>query len=156
MHGSALQETTQVERQRRFIQAMSKSIDGRPVTQSERELLEALFEALLHGEDVSDLTGITPPRNRRAADQLHIALHYLCLTKLKHEKSEVAWQVVGNAWGLKRRDVQWIIASHRAPALAMLRQFATAPDTLLRLCERHARAAGLGAHWPKAEPTAQS
>jgi hypothetical protein len=141
-----------VERQRHFIQAMSKSIDGRPVSESERALLEAIFQALLHGQDVSGLTGVKPPRNRRSADQFHIALHYLCLTKLMHQTAEAAWRVVGDAWGLKRCDVQWVIARNRAPALALMRQFASTPDTLLRLCERHARAAGLGAGQLGLEP----
>lgn len=141
MQSHDIQEMTRVERQRHFMRAMTKSIDGRPVTQSERALLNAIFEALLRGESVSDLIGIEVPHTRRSADPIHIALHYLCLTQLMHEKAEVAWRTVGDAWGLKKRALQWIIADHRAPALAMLRQFAAAPDTLLRLCERHARGA---------------
>jgi hypothetical protein len=141
MQISDIEEMNRVEKQRQFIRAMSKSIDGRPVTASERTLLNAIFEALLRGEDVSDLIGIKPARIRRATDPVHIALHYLCLTKLMHEKAVVAWRIVGDAWGLKQGDVQRLIADHRAPALAMLRQFAADPDKLLRLCERHARGA---------------
>jgi hypothetical protein len=138
MQSSDIQEIVGVERQRHFIRAMSKSIDGRSMTQSERTLLDAILEALLRGEDVSDLIGIKAGHTRRSSDPIRIALHYLCLTKLMHEKAVVAWRIVGDAWGLKKREVQWVIADNRAPALAMLRQFTAAPDTLLRLCERHA------------------
>jgi hypothetical protein len=72
-----------------------------------------------------------------------------------HEKAEVAWRIVGDAWGLKKRALQWIIADHRAPALATLRQFASAPDTLLRLCERHARGARPERRQSGFEPPAQ-
>jgi len=139
MQNSDIQEKLRVEKQRQFIRAMSKSIDGRPVSQSERSLLDDIFAELLRGKDVSDLIGIRPAHTRRSADPIYIALHYLCLTKLMHEKSVVAWRIVGDAWGLKRRDVRWVIADNRAPALLMLRQYAAVPDTLLRLCERHAR-----------------
>lgn len=139
MQISDIEEMNRVEKQRQFIRAMSKSIDGRPVTASERTLLNAIFEALLRGEDVSGLIGIKPARTRRSTDPIHIALHYLCLTKLLHEKAVVAWRIVGDAWGLKQSEVQRMIADNRAPALAMLRQFAATPDKLLRLCERHAR-----------------
>jgi hypothetical protein len=156
MQSSDIQEMTRVEKQRNFMRAMSKSIEGRPVTQSERTLLSAIFEALLRGEDVSDLIGIEVPHTRRSADPIHIALHYLCLTQLMHEKAEVAWRTVGDAWGLKKRDVQWVIADHRAPAVALLRQFAAAPDTLLRLCERHARGARPERRRAVFEPPTQS
>jgi len=155
MRSSDILETIDIEKRRHFMRAMSKSIDGQPLTQSECTLLNAIFEALLRGDDVSDLIGITRPHNRRAADPIHMALHYLCLTKLMHEKAEVAWRIVGDAWGLKKRDVQWAIADNRAPASAMLRQFAAAPDTLLRLCERHARAARLGGRRPASETPTQ-
>jgi len=156
MQSHDIQEMTRVERQRHFLRAMTKSIDGRPVTQPERALLNAIFEALLRGESVSDLIGIEVPHTRRSADPIHIALHYLCLTQLMHEKAEVAWRTVGDAWGLKKRALQWIIADHRAPALATLRQFAAAPDTLLRLCERHARGARPERRQSGFEPPAQS
>ena len=139
MQSSDIQEMSRVEKQRHFIRAMCKSIDGPSMTQSEHTLLDAIFEALLRGEAVSDLIGIKPAHTRRSADPIRIALHYLCLTKLMHEKAVVAWRTVGDAGGLTKRDVRWVIADNRAPALAMLGQFAAAPDTLLRLCERHAR-----------------
>jgi len=138
MKGSDIQQVIGVEKQRHFIRAMRNSIDGRSLTQSERDLLDAIFEALVRGEDVSDLIGIKPAHNRRSADRIRIAIHYLCLTKLMHEKAEVAWRIVGDAWGLKKREVQWIVADNWAPALAKLRQFDAAPETLLRVCERHA------------------
>jgi len=138
MQSSDIQEMVGVERQRHFIRAMCKSIDGRSVTQSERTLLDSILEALLRGEDVSDLIGIRVAHARRPSDPIRIALHYLCLTKLMHRKAVVAWSIVGNAWGLKRREVRWIIADNRARALAILPHFATDPDRLLRLCERHA------------------
>lgn len=139
MHGPATQETIRVEKQRHFIRTMCKSIDGWPVTQPEHSLLDAIFEALLRGEDVSNLIGIKRAHNRRPSDPIRIALHYLCLTKLMHEEAVVAWRMVGDAWGLKKREVQRVIADNWTPALAMLPQFAATPDTLLRLCERHAR-----------------
>jgi hypothetical protein len=138
MQSSDIQEIVGVERQRHFIRAMCKSIDGRSVTPSERTLLDAILEALLRGEDVSGLIGIKVAHARRPSDPMRIALHYLCLTKFMHRKAVMAWRIVGNAWGLKRREVQWIIADNWAPALAILPHFADAPDTLLRLCERHA------------------
>jgi len=138
MQVTDVQEMIGVERQRHVVRAMLKSIDGRSVTLPERTLLDAIFEALLRGEDVSDLIGIKPAHNRRSSDPIYIALHYLCLTKLMREKPVVAWRIVGHAWGLKKREVQWVIADNWAPALAMLRQFAAAPDRLLSLCERHA------------------
>jgi hypothetical protein len=141
MQSPSNQEAPRVERQRQFVRAMSKSINGQPLTQSERELLDALFETLLRGEDVSDLTGVKRPHTRRSTDPVHIALHYLCLTQLMGTPAEAAWDIVGDAWGLKRRDVQWLIARNREPALATLWQYAAAPDRLLRLCERHARGA---------------
>jgi len=139
MGSSDFQETIGIEKQRRFIRAMCKSTDAQSVTQSERTLLDAILAALLRGEDVSGLIGIKPAHTRRPSDPLRIALHYLCLTKLMHESSVVAWRMVGDAWGLKKREVQWVIADNWVPALTMLRQFAVSPDTLLRLCERHAR-----------------
>jgi hypothetical protein len=139
MQSSDIRETNGVEKQRHFIRAMFKSTDMQPVTQSERALLDAIFAALLRGEDVSDLTGIRPPHNRRPSDPIRIALHYLCLTKLMHESSVEAWRIVGDAWGMKKREVQRVIAGNWAPALAMLRKLDVPPETLLRLCERHAR-----------------
>jgi hypothetical protein len=141
MQSPSSQEALRVEKQRQFVRAMSKSIHGQPLAQSERELLDALFETLLRGEDVSDLTGVKRPHTRRSTDPVHIALHYLCLTQLMGTPAEAAWDIVGDAWGLKRRDVQWLIARNREPALATLWQYAAAPDRLLRLCERHARGA---------------
>ena len=141
MQSPSNQEALRVEKQRQFVRAMSKSIHGQPLTQSERELLDALFETLLRGEDVSDLTGVKRPHTRRSTDPVHIALHYLCLTQLMGTPAEAAWDIVGEAWGLKRRDVQWLIARNREPALATLWQYAAAPDRLLSLCERHARGA---------------
>lgn len=152
MKSSDSQKMIDVERQRRFIRAMSKSIDGRPVTQSESTLLDAILEALLRGQDVSDLIGVRPPHTRRSADPIYIALHYLCLTKLMHENAAAAWHKVGDAWGLSKRDVRWVIADNRAPALQVLRKFAAAPDTLLRLCERHARGAHAGRRHSGLEP----
>ena len=141
MQSPSNQEALRVEKQRQFVRAMSKSIHGQPLAQSERELLDALFETLLRGEDVSDLTGVKRPHTRRSTDPVHIALHYLCLTQLMGTPAEAAWDIVGEAWGLKRRDVQWLIARNREPALATLWQYAAAPDRLLSLCERHARGA---------------
>jgi hypothetical protein len=138
MQSSDIQEMVGVERQRHFIRAMCKSFDGRSITQSERTLLDSILEALLRGEDVSDLIGIRVAHARRPSDPIRIALHYLCLTKLMHGRAVVAWRIVGNAWGLKRSEVQWIIADNRARALAILPHFAADPDRLLRLCERHA------------------
>ena len=139
MQGSDIQEKIRVEKQRRFIRAMSKSIDGQPVTQSDAALLDALCEALLHGKDVSDLIGVNPPHTRRSADRVYVALHYLCLTKLLHEPAAVAWHKVGEAWGLKQRVVRWIIADNWVPASAMMRQTDADPAALLQVCERHAR-----------------
>lgn len=139
MQSSDFHETIRVEKQRHFVRAMSKSIDGRPVTQSDCALLETIFEALLRGKDVSDLIGVKPPHTRRSADPIYISLHYLCLTKLMHEKAVAAWRIVGDAWGLKQRVVRWVIADNWAPALEMMRQSAASPDTLLRLCEQRAR-----------------
>lgn len=110
------------------MRTMCKSVDGWPVTQPEQSLLEdAIFEGLLRGEDVSNLIGIKRAHNRRPSDPIRIALHYLCLTKLMHEKAVVAWRTVGDAWGLKKRDVQRVIADNWTPALAMLPQFAATP-----------------------------
>ena len=138
MQSSDSQAMTSVEKQRRFIRAMCKSADARHVTASERALLEAVLAALLRGEDVSDLIGIRRAHARRPSDPLRIAIHYLCLTQLMQVKPVEAWRRVGDAWGLKKREVQWIIADNWVPALARLRQFPVTPDTLLRICERHA------------------
>jgi len=64
VQGVEIQETILAERQRHFIQAMSRSIDGRPVTRSERALRESIFQALLRGQGVSELIGVKPPRNK--------------------------------------------------------------------------------------------
>jgi hypothetical protein len=138
MQSSDSQATSGVERQRHFIRAMCKSADAQSVTESERALLEAVLAALLRGEDVSDLIGIRRAHARRPSDPLRIAIHYLCLTKLMQVKPVAAWRLVGDAWGLKKRQVQWIIADNWVPAMARLRQFPVTPDTLLRICERHA------------------
>jgi hypothetical protein len=139
MKYTEVQEMVRIEKQRRFIRAMSKPIDGRPLTQFERTLLDVIFQSLLRGEDVTDLIGTKPSSARRSEDRVFVAVHYLCLTKLMHETAAVAWGVVGDAWGLRKHELQQLIADHRVPALAMLPQFAAAPDTLLRLCERRAR-----------------
>ena len=61
MHGNDIHEAIRVEKQRHFVGAMSKAIDGRPVTQSDCALLETIFEALLRGKDVSSLIGVGRP-----------------------------------------------------------------------------------------------
>lgn len=139
MNSSEIQDMIGVEKQRHFIRAMCKSADAESVTPSESILLDELMAALLHGKDVSDLIGVKPAHARRPSDPIRIAIHYLCLTRLKHEGPDAAWRKVGDAWGLKKREVQWIIAGNWAPASAMLPRFTVTPDTLLRLCERHAR-----------------
>ena len=130
---------TGVDKQRHFIRAMCKSADADFVTQAESALLEAILAALLRGEDVSDLIGTRRSHARRPSDPIRIAIHYLCLTKLMHVQAVVAWRTVGDAWGLKKREVQKIIADNGVTALAMLPKFAVTPETLLRNCERHAR-----------------
>lgn len=132
-------EASRIEKQRRFIRAMSKSIEGRTLEQSERNLLEKIFAALMRGDDVSSLTGIKRSHARRSTDLLHIALHYLCLTRLMGSAPESAWGIVSEAWGLNRRDVRRLIVQERGPALAALPRFADAPDQLLSICEQHAR-----------------
>lgn len=139
MHYTRTQQVVGVERQRHFVRAMCKSIDGRNVTRSEGDLLDEILVALLRGDDVSDLIGVKPAHTRRSADPVHVALHYLCLTKLMRVSAAEAWDKVGAAWGLKKHAVQWVIADNRAPALAILPQFSAVPDTLLRLCEQNAR-----------------
>ncbi|MFO1392704.1 MAG: hypothetical protein U1F09_02915 [Steroidobacteraceae bacterium] len=139
MSSSYIPKNGRLDKRRHFIRAMSKTIHGRPLTQSERTLLDSIFEALLRGEDVSDLTGISRPHTRRSADRIYVALHYLCLTQLLHTPADVAWRVVGDAWGLRKRDVRWIIVRNHEPAQIALQHFTGAPDRLLRICERHAR-----------------
>jgi hypothetical protein len=53
-------------------------------------------------------------------------------------RPELAWDMVGEAWGLNRREVQRLIVANRKPALAALPRFAGTPGRLLRICERHA------------------
>lgn len=139
MQDSDIQPMTGVDKQRHFVRVMCKSADAQSVTESESALLEAILSALLRGQDVSDLIGIRRAHARRPSDPLRIAIHYLCLTRLMHVEVVVAWRMVGDAWGLKKREVQWIIADNGVRALAILRQLAVTPDTLLRNCERHAR-----------------
>jgi hypothetical protein len=149
------QEAAHIERQRHFIRAMSKSIEGQVLEPSERTLLEQVFAALMRGEDVSNLTGIRRPRARRSTDPIHIALHYLCLTRLLGRRPDVAWDTVGAAWGLQRRHVQRLVAQNREPALAALPRFADAPDRLLGICERHARGSRPAQDRPAITTTAQ-
>lgn len=85
--------------------------------------------------------GNKPPALGLSRDPTHVALHYLCLTRLKHEKPAVAWRIVGDAWGLNKHAVQWLIAENSEPAQAILRKLSGDPDRLLRLCEHHAREA---------------
>ena len=144
MDTSDARQTDSLEKQRRFVRAMSKSIEGRPLTQSERSLLDALLEALMRGDDVSDLIGVKRPHTRRASDNAFVALHYLCLTQLMHTPSEEAWRVVGDTWQLKVRDVRWLVVKNRMPAQAALHRHASEPERLLRICERHARGARPG------------
>lgn len=134
-------ETAHIDKQRHFIRAMSKSIEGRPLEQSERTLLEMIFAALMRGADVSDLTGIRRPRAQRSTDPIHVALHYLCLTRLMGMRPEMAWDTVGDAWRLNRREVQRLVVENHKPALAALPRFAGVPGRLLGICERHARGA---------------
>lgn len=139
MQGSDIQSMTGVDKQRHFIRTMCKSADAQSVTESESALLEAILAALLRGQDVSDLIGIRRAHARRPSDPIRIAIHYLCLTKLMHVQPVEAWRIVGDAWGLKKREVQWVIADNWASAQAILPQFSVTPETLLRNCERHAR-----------------
>jgi len=155
MRRSEIQETIRIDKQRRFIRSMSKAIEGLPVTEAERNLLDAIFVALLRDDDVADLTGTRPQHNRRSGDGTHIALHYLCLTHLLMEKADVAWKTVGDAWGLRRRDVQKIVADNWA-ALAMLPQYTDAPGKLLQLSEQRAWTARLGRRRSRLEPTTQN
>ncbi len=155
MQSSDTQLETGVDRQRQFIRAMCKSADAQSVTQSESDLLEAILAALLRGQDVSDLIGIRRAHARRPSDPIRIAIHYLCLTKLMHVKPVVAWRTVGDAWGLKKRQVQWIIADNGVRALAVLRQFAVTPEALLRNCERHARGVRADRRRSGSKPSAQ-
>jgi len=156
MRRSDIQKMIRIDKQRRFVRAMSRAIEGQPMTQTERDLLDAVMVALLRGDDVADLTGSRPPHNRRSGDGIHVALHYLCLTRLLKQKADAAWQTVGDAWGLRKCDVQKIVADNGA-AVAMLRQFAAAPDKLLQLCERRAWAARPGRRRPApGSPTLES
>lgn len=139
MQSSGTQAMTGVDKQRHFIRAMCKSADAETATEDERALLEAILAALLRGQDVSDLIGTRRSHARRPSDPIRIAIHYLCLTKLMQVKPVVAWRTVGDAWGLKKREVQKIIADNGATALAMLPKFAVTPEALLTNCERHAR-----------------
>ena len=145
MQSSSTHDAAIVERQRHFVRAMSKSIDGQPLSEAERTLLDDLFEALLRGEDVSSLTGVRRPRTRRSTDRVYVALHYLCLTKLMGTPPETAWRTVADAWGVTKRDARWLIAQSRDPALAALGRFTGAPDRLLRACEQRARGMRPGA-----------
>jgi hypothetical protein len=147
---------TGVDKQRHFIRAMCKSADAEAVTQSESDLLEAILAALLRGDDVSDLIGIRRAHARRPSDPIRIAIHYLCLTKLMQVKPVVAWRTVGDAWGLKKRQVQWVIADNGVRALAVLRQLAVSPETLLRNCERHARGVRADRRRSGSKPSPQS
>lgn len=134
-------EAVRIEKQRHFIRAMSKSIEGQALEESERTLLEKIFAALMRGDDVSSLTGIKRPHTRRSTDPIYIALHYLCLTRMMGMPPDMAWDIVGEAWRLNRRDVQRLIVQNRGPALAALPRFAGAPGRLLSICEQHARGA---------------
>jgi hypothetical protein len=145
MQGSSTHDAASVEKQRHFVRAMSKSIDGQPLSEAERTLLDELFEALLRGEDVSSLTGVRRPHTRRSTDRVYVALHYLCLTKLMGTPPEIAWRMVADAWGVTKRDARWLIAQSREPALAALGRFSGAPDRLLRACEQRARGVRSGA-----------
>jgi hypothetical protein len=139
MHSSDSQAMTGVDKQRHFIRAMCKSADAASATEDERLLLEAILAALLRGDDVSDLIGTRRSHARRPSDPIRIAIHYWCLTKLMRVQPVVAWRTVGDAWGLKKREVQKMIADNGATALAMLPKFHVTPEALLRNCERHAR-----------------
>ena len=141
MHSAQNDDTHRVEQQRHFVRAMSKSIDGQPLTPTERTLLDSLFEALLRGEDVSGLTGVRRPHTRRSSDRVYVALHYLCLTRLMGTPADAAWSAVADAWGLSRRDARWLIAQSAQPALAALPSHSADPERLLHLCEQRARGA---------------
>jgi len=156
MQSSDIQPMTGVDKQRHFIRAMCKSADAQSVTQSESALLEAIMAALLRGQDVSDLIGIRRAHARRPSDPIRVAIHYLCLTKLMHVQATVAWRTVGDAWGLKKREVQWVIADNWVPAMARLRLFPVTPETLLRICERHARGVRADRRRSGSKPSAQS
>lgn len=145
MQSSISHDAVSIERQRHFVRAMSKSIDGQPLSESERTLLDELFEALLRGEDVSALTGVRRPHTRRSTDRVYVALHYLCLTRLMGTPPEAAWQAVADAWGVTKRDARWLIAQSREPALSALGRFSGAPERLLRACEQRARGMRPGA-----------
>lgn len=90
--------------------------------------------------------GRKPPVSSLSRNPTHVALHYLCLTRLKREKPTVAWRIVGEAWGLNKHAVQWLIAENSALAQAILQRFSADPDRLLGLCERHARETWPDAH----------
>ena len=139
MQDSSTHDAFNVDKQRHFVRAMSKSIDGQPLTPDERTLLDELFEALLRGEDVSGLTGVRRPHTRRSTDRVYVSLHYLCLTRLMGTPPETAWRAVADAWGVTRRDAQWLIAQSREPALCALERFSGAPERLLHACEQRAR-----------------
>jgi hypothetical protein len=145
MQSSDSHDASCIETQRHFVRAMSKSIDGQPLSETERTLLDELFEALLRGEDVSKLTGVRRPHTRRSTDRVYVALHYLCLTRLMGTPPETAWRVVSAAWGVTKRDARWLIAQSREPALSALGRFSGAPDRLLRACEQRARGMRPGA-----------
>jgi hypothetical protein len=83
--------------------------------------------------------GSKPPDSSLSRDPTHVALHYLCLTRLKHEKPAVAWWFVGEAWGLKKHAVKWLIACNSMLARTMLQRLSGDPDQLLGLCEQYAR-----------------
>jgi hypothetical protein len=82
---------------------------------------------------------VDSPGAARSADPARVALHYLCLTRLMHEKPAQAWRIVGDAWGLGKHAVRWIIVDNRALALEMLERFSGDPAVLLAQCEKHAR-----------------
>jgi hypothetical protein len=141
MQSADTDDALRVEKQRHFVRAMSKSIEGQPLTPTERSLLDALFEALLRGEDVSELTGVRRAHTRRSSDHVYVALHYLCLTRLMGTPSEAAWSAVADAWRLSKRDAQRLIAQSREPAMSALNGYSASPERLLRVCEQRARGA---------------
>lgn len=126
-------EIVRLEKYRRFVEAMTDAIDGKPLSPMQRNLLSRVLDALSDGKDVADLIGTTPANGRPPVDHTMPAIHYHAL-RAAGEKSVVALRVVADAWAVSTETVKQAARLHRSLAEETIGIYGTSLGDLIQHC----------------------
>lgn len=108
------------EKQLRFMRAMTKAMEGEPLSQFERNLLFFVFEALMAGKDARPLVGTEPPA-QRPADPKVAHRSYWCACDIAHlvvsgMTVTVAKRTAEERWRMTEDQVRVAWLNHRLVA----------------------------------------